>query len=84
MIIDILDASGSFLSRIRGLIGQNPVIVIATKVDLLPKGTDDRLVHTWLDDFVRFKKLNCLGVHLVSNKVGARRATLMMFTILAQ
>eukprot|EP00892_Ulva_mutabilis_P003852 jgi/Ulvmu1/1839/UM119_0058.1 len=70
MVMDILDTSGSFLSRIRSLIGSNPVIVVATKVDLLPKGTDTAQVWRWLEEFISFKKLNCLGVHLVSNKTG--------------
>lgn len=70
MIMDILDTSGSFISRVRNLIGANPVFVVATKVDLLPKGTDKEQVLRWLEDFVAFKKLNCLGVHLVSNKTG--------------
>lgn len=70
MIMDILDTSGSFISRIRNLIGSNPVVVVATKVDLLPKGTDSSQVLSWLNDFIEFKKLNCLGVHLVSNKTG--------------
>jgi nitric-oxide synthase, plant len=70
MIIDVLDASGSFLSRIRNLVGSNPVIVVATKADLLPQGTDERRVKMWLEDFIAFKKLNCLSVHLVSNKTG--------------
>ena len=70
MIMDILDTSGSVLSRIRSLIGSNPVIIVATKVDLLPKGTENAQVWSWLQDFIAFKKLNCLGVHLVSNKTG--------------
>lgn len=70
MIMDILDTSGSFISRVRNLIGANPVFVVATKVDLLPKGTDKERVLRWLEDFIAFKKLNCLGVHLVSNKTG--------------
>lgn len=71
MIIDILDASGSFLSRVRNLVGPNPVIVVATKADLLPKGTNEERVQAWIEDFVAFKRLNCLSVHLVSNKTGA-------------
>ena len=71
MIIDILDASGSFLNRVRNLVGRNPIIVIATKSDLLPKGTNEVSVRAWLHDLVKFKKLNCLSTHLISNKTGA-------------
>lgn len=69
-MIDILDASGSFLGRLRNIVGSNPVIVIATKVDLLPKGTDFEQVQKWLEDFVEWKRLSCLSVHLISSKTG--------------
>ena len=32
LMVDLLDASGSFLSRVRDLIGKNPVVVVGTKV----------------------------------------------------
>ena len=34
LLVDLLDASGSFLSRLRDLTGKNPVILIGTKVGL--------------------------------------------------
>ena len=70
LLIDVLDASGSFLTRVRDLIGSNPVIVIATKCDLLPKGSNLDKVKAWVEDLVGFKSLNALGVYLVSSKTG--------------
>lgn len=32
LLVDLLDASGSFLSRVRDLVGKNPVFLIGTKV----------------------------------------------------
>jgi len=32
LVIDLLDCSGSFLSRVRDLVGRNPVLLIGTKV----------------------------------------------------
>ena len=32
LLVDLLDASGSFLSRVRDLIGKNPVFLVGTKV----------------------------------------------------
>lgn len=72
MVIDILDASGSFLNTCRDLIGGNPVVIVASKGDLLPKGTDRGQVQQWLQSFVTHKGFKCLSAHLVSNKVGAR------------
>jgi hypothetical protein len=34
LLVDLLDASGSFLSRVRDLVGKNPVILVGTKVRL--------------------------------------------------
>lgn len=36
LLVDLLDASGSFLPRVRDLVGRNPIILIGTKADLLP------------------------------------------------
>ena len=32
LLVDLLDASGSFLNRVRDLVGSNPVLLIGTKV----------------------------------------------------
>lgn len=32
LLVDLLDASGSFLTRVRDLVGSNPVLLIGTKV----------------------------------------------------
>ncbi|KAI3905248.1 hypothetical protein MKX01_017494 [Papaver californicum] len=39
-LVDIVDFNGSFLAHIRDLAGANPIVLVITKVDLLPKGTD--------------------------------------------
>ena len=36
VLVDLMDASGSFLPRVRDLVGRNPVILIGTKVNFLP------------------------------------------------
>ena len=36
LLVDLMDASGSFLPRVRDLVGRNPVILIGTKVNPLP------------------------------------------------
>ena len=32
LLVDLTDASGSFLSRVRDLVGRNPVLLLGTKV----------------------------------------------------
>eukprot|EP00850_Spirogloea_muscicola_P002426 SM000009S23555 [mRNA] locus=s9:741559:745038:+ [translate_table: standard] len=67
-LVDIVDFNGSFLSRVRELVGANPIILVVTKVDLLPLGTDLAVVGDWVVDAISRKKLNVIAVHLVSSK----------------
>ncbi|GAB2265443.1 hypothetical protein Dimus_000498 [Dionaea muscipula] len=67
-LVDIVDFSGSFLSRVRDLIGANPIILVITKVDLLPKGTDLNCIGDWVVEATAKKRLNVLSVHLTSSK----------------
>ncbi|KAI3894206.1 hypothetical protein MKX03_022631 [Papaver bracteatum] len=67
-LVDIVDFNGSFLARIRDLAGANPIVLVITKVDLLPKGTDLNCVGDWVVDATTKKKLNVLSVHMTSSK----------------
>ncbi|KAK4795843.1 hypothetical protein SAY86_028169 [Trapa natans] len=67
-LVDIVDFNGSFLTRVRDLVGANPIILVVTKVDLLPKGTDFNCIGDWVVEVTTRKKLNVLGVHLTSAK----------------
>ncbi|KAI7735897.1 hypothetical protein M8C21_007393 [Ambrosia artemisiifolia] len=67
-LVDIVDFNGSFLAHVRDLAGANPIILVVTKVDLLPKGTDFNCVGDWVVEATTRKKLNVLSVHLTSSK----------------
>ncbi|GBG82436.1 hypothetical protein CBR_g34812, partial [Chara braunii] len=69
--VDIIDFNGSFLARVRDLVGANPIILVVTKVDLLPEGTDFAAVADWLLAATMRKKLNVVSIHLTSAKSGA-------------
>jgi nitric-oxide synthase len=66
--VDIVDFNGSFLARVRDLVGANPIILVITKIDLLPKGTDMNCIGDWVVEVTMRKKLNVLSVHLTSSK----------------
>ena len=36
LLVDLMDASGSFLPRVRDLVGKNPVVLVGTKVMHFP------------------------------------------------
>ena len=63
LLVDLSDVSGSFLPRVRDLIGPNPVLLIGTKADLLPKGTEQDKVLEWMA-CVLAARLNVLDAQL--------------------
>eukprot|EP00887_Chlorella_sp_A99_P005985 scaffold27.g5985.t1 len=71
LLVDLLDASGSLLGRVRELAGGNPILLVGTKADLLPAGADLAAVIDWLASAAALKKINVAGVHLVSSRTGA-------------
>ncbi|URE20025.1 Nitric oxide synthase [Musa troglodytarum] len=67
-LVDIVDFNGSFLARVRDLAGANPIILVITKVDLLPRGTNLNCIGDWVVEATTKKKLNVISVHLTSSK----------------
>ncbi|KAH7437897.1 hypothetical protein KP509_05G094200 [Ceratopteris richardii] len=67
-LVDVVDFNGSFLTRVRELVGANPIVLVVTKIDLLPKGTSFTAVADWILEFLTKKKLNVISVHLTSSK----------------
>jgi nitric-oxide synthase len=55
---------------VRDLAGRNPLLLVGTKLDLLPKGTDALAVADWLGAQAAFRRVAPLGVHLVSGRSG--------------
>lgn len=41
LLVDLLDASGTLMGRVRDMVGRNPIVLVGTKMDLLPE------VGTW-------------------------------------
>ncbi|KAG1679418.1 hypothetical protein FOA52_007709 [Chlamydomonas sp. UWO 241] len=70
MLVDLLDAAGSLMTKVRDMVGKNPMILVGTKLDLLPEGSHPRDVAEWLMDSATRKRLNVVSVHLVSSHTG--------------
>eukprot|EP00971_Amphidinium_carterae_P012269 241446-Amphidinium_carterae.1 len=68
-VVDVLD-NGSFIRRFRRMIGQNAVIVVATKIDLLPPGTDLEEVKSWMQQALQAQGLAAIDIVLVSSVTG--------------
>jgi nitric-oxide synthase len=61
--------TGSFIPRVRDLIGGNPIVLVGTKCDLLPKGTQQDAVRSWLIERLT-PRLNVVDVQLTSARSG--------------
>jgi len=71
LLVDLTDASGTLLATARSLVGANPLFLIGTKADLLPRGTSPAEVGRWLAAAARCKKLAVAGTSVVSAATGA-------------
>ena len=79
-LVDLTDVQGTFLRQIRDLVSKNPVLIVGTKMDLLPKGCHVKDVAEWLSQYVQDKGLKPIGVVLASSKskFGIRQAATMV------
>ena len=70
-VVDATDFHGSFLNRVRDVVGANPILLVLTKVDLLPRGTDLDALREWVANEVTVKRrLTLAGVVCVSSRQG--------------
>ena len=53
LVIDLFDLQGSLLSNLKKIVGKNPVVVAANKIDLLPTDASKHRLISWVYDVVR-------------------------------
>lgn len=70
LLVDLLDASGTLMPKVRDMVGGNPIVLVGTKLDLLPAGAEPKAVAQWLHDAAAARRLNVTSVHLVSSHTG--------------
>ena len=54
--------------------GRNPIVLVGTKMDLLPHGSSPKAVAEWLMEAALRKRLNVTSAHLVSSHTGEGEA----------
>jgi hypothetical protein len=74
-LVDLFDFGGSVLKELDGIAGENPVILCANKVDLLPPKMGKQRAENWVRrelDYMGVKSLANIGgaVCLISSKTG--------------
>ena len=70
-VVDATDFHGSFLNKVRDVVGGNPIMLVLTKVDLLPNDTNLELLREWVThEAVTVRRLTLAGVVCVSARKG--------------
>jgi len=69
-LIDIFDVEGTLIKSLPRIIGDNPIILVGNKVDLLPKSTNKRKLVQWLQSTAKDAGLHVKETFLISSKKG--------------
>jgi len=79
-VVDVTDFHGSFLKKVRDVVGGNPILLVVTKIDLLGDGVDEAALEAWVAREAELRKLTLAGIALVSSRkgFGMREAVLQM------
>lgn len=64
------------------MVGRNPIVLVGTKMDLLPAGSHPKPVADWLLEAALRKRLNAVSVHLVSSHTGEGEHVFLCFAAL--
>jgi ribosome biogenesis GTPase YqeH len=67
-IIDLFDVENSFIPDLNEWVGDNPILLVGNKVDLLPRGASLLRVESWLRRQARKSGLNIVDCMLTSSK----------------
>ncbi len=69
-VVDLFDVHGSFIQGLNRFAGNNPVVLVGNKVDLLPKSINFNKVKNWMRRVAKNFGLKVQEVYLVSATTG--------------
>jgi len=69
-IIDIFDVDGTLIKSLPRIVGDNPIILVGNKMDLLPKSANNRKLSQWLRSTAKDAGLQVKDVFLISSAKG--------------
>ncbi|WP_225047025.1 ribosome biogenesis GTPase YqeH [Lacticaseibacillus kribbianus] len=69
-VVDIFDFNGSVIPGLHRFVGDNPVVLVGNKADVLPKSINPRRVTTWLTQAAHAQGLRPVRTILASAKKG--------------
>lgn len=67
-IVDIFDFEGSLISGLQRFVGNNPVLLVVNKIDLLPKSINTNRIRNWVQQQAKKEGLRTVDVVLCSAK----------------
>ena len=76
-LIDIFDFNGSLIPNLRNLIGENDLLLVANKIDVLPHSIKLKRIVDWLQNTAQIKQLNPIDIALISAKKSTNISHLM-------
>ncbi|GAA0432119.1 ribosome biogenesis GTPase YqeH [Agaribacter marinus] len=69
-VIDIFDVDGSLINSLPRIVGDNPIILVGNKMDLLPKSVNKRKLMQWLRSQAKENGIRIKDVFLISSTKG--------------
>lgn len=69
-VVDVFDFEGSFINAIKRIVGNKKIILVANKMDLLPKQINHRRVKEWLKRAAKKYGLEAEDIVLISAEKG--------------
>jgi len=69
-LVDLFDVSGSLIKSLPRLTGDNQIILVGNKIDLLPKSVNKRKVTDWLRSQAKAAGIKVADVFLISAEKG--------------
>lgn len=67
-VVDIFDVNGSLIPGLHRFVGQNPVLLVGNKLDVLPASIKKRKVRDWLRQRANSAGIRPIDVELISAK----------------
>lgn len=69
-IVDLFDMAGSFVPSLPRIVGDNPILLVGNKIDLLPKSTNQRKLSQWMRSIANESGVKVKDVFLISSTKG--------------
>lgn len=76
-VVDIFDFNGSLIPGLHRFVGNNPVLLVGNKVDILPKSLKRGKLTQWMRERAHEAGLRAIDVHLTSGKKPSEMESLL-------